>query len=37
MSLYYQPDPDWTVLGDIVDTDYDDDEFDDYDEEDDCV
>lgn len=34
-SLYYQPDPKWTVLGDEpIGTDYEDDEFMEYDEED---
>jgi hypothetical protein len=34
---YRQRDPDWTYLGDESDSDYESDEFDDYDEDDDCI
>lgn len=37
MSLTLQPEPYWMTMGDLVDDQYDDDEFDDYDEDDDFL
>jgi hypothetical protein len=37
MSLTLQPEPQWMTLGDQDDTEYESDEFDDYDEDDDFI